>query len=162
MKSANVIAVIATLLPALAIAKSGVGRIQIDAGGERMRTIESPELSQTISIWNGPGTSSDRTSAQSLADWSHGIVEPPAGLPNARITFFCGNAHAPLAPCHVVKYAYDAQAKRGYIYLPGPAEEGYRLNVRHVLRNVEGRWFRATPQWDALMQQPATPRPRGT
>jgi len=162
VKSANVIAVIATLLPALALAKGGVGRIQVDADGGWTRTIESPELGQMISIWNGPGTSSDRTSAHSLADWSRGIVEPPPGLPDARITFFCGDARAPLAPCHVVKYAYDARAKRGYIYLPGPAEEGYGLNVRHVFRDVEGHWFRATPQWDALMQQPAAPRPRGT
>lgn len=150
------------LLPVLAIAKTGVGRIQIDAGAEPSRILESPELGEQVSIWNGPGTSSDRTSARSLADWSRGVVEPPAGLPGVRVTLFCGVARASLAPCQVVKYAYDAQTKRGYIYLPGPTEEGYQLNVRHVYRAVEGHWFRATPQWDALIRQPAVPRPRGT
>ena len=57
---------------------------------------------------------------------------------------------------------YDAQSRRGYIYLPGPADEGYQLNVRHIFRAVEGHWFCATPQWDALMRQPAAPRPHGT
>jgi len=161
VKFVKVIAAMGALLPALAMAKTGVGRIQIDAGSARMRTIESAELGRMISIWNGPGTSSNRTSALSLADWSRGIVAPPAGLPSARITFFCGDERRPLAPCHVVKYAYDPQARRGYIYLPGPAEEGYELNVRHVFRAVEGHWFGATPQWDALMQRPTVPRPPG-
>ena len=78
MKPAKVIAAMGALLPLLAMAKTGVGRIQIDAGAST-RTIESPGLGEAISIWNGPGTSSERTSARSLADRSHGVVEPPAG-----------------------------------------------------------------------------------
>jgi hypothetical protein len=148
-------AVIGALLPVLAWAKTGIGRIEIEAGGSSARTIESPDLARRFSIWNGPGTSSDRTNSQSLADWTPGIVEPPAGLTAARVTIFCGARTATLEPCHVLKYAYDARRKRGYIYLPGPAEAGYQLNVRHVLRGVEGHWFRSTPEWDVLMAAPS-------
>ena len=150
MKSARVIAVIGALLPVLAWAKTPIGRIEIHAG-ENVNTIESPELAKRFSIWNGPGTSSDQTTSQSLADWSPGIVTPSTGLKTARIVIFCRDERAALEPCHVVTYTYDAQRKRGYVYLPGPAEEGYRLNVRHVFRGVEGHWFHSTPQWDALI-----------
>ncbi|MEO8064624.1 MAG: hypothetical protein ABI821_17950 [Pseudomonadota bacterium] len=151
MKSARVMAVIGALLPVFAWAKTGIGRIEIQAGDSAARTIEAPDLARRFSIWNGPGTSSDRTSAHTLADWTRGIVELPAGLAVANVTIFCGDQRAALAPCHLVKYACDAQRKRGYIYLPGPAEEGYELNVRHVLRGVEGNWLRSTPEWDALL-----------
>ena len=148
MKSARVIAVIGTLLPLLAWAKSEIARIEIRTG-----TVvnERADLASRFSIWNGPGTSSDRTSAQSLADWTAGIVELPAGLTISHVTIFCGNERATIEPCHLVKYAYDARHKRGYIYLPGLAEEGYEINVRRVYRGVEGNWFRSTPQWDVLM-----------
>jgi hypothetical protein len=145
-----VIAVIGALLPLVAGAKTEIGRIEIQAG-EFVNTIERPDLARRISIWNGPGTSSEGTTRQSLADWTAGFVELPTGLTIKRVTVFCGNGRAALEPCHLLKYAYDARSRRGFIYLPGPAEEGYRLNVRHVLRGVEGHWFYSTREWDAMV-----------
>jgi hypothetical protein len=150
VKSVRVMAVIGTLLPVFAWAKTDVSRIEIRAGA-RIHTIETADLARRISIWNGPGTSSGRTGPQSLADWSAGSVEPPVGLSAARVTLFCGDRSATAAPCHVVDYAYDERHKRGYIYLPGSGQDGYRLNVRHVFRGVEGHWFNSTREWDVLV-----------
>jgi hypothetical protein len=143
-------AVIGALLPVFVWAKTDVRRIEVRASA-RVETIEPVDLARRVSIWNGPGTSSTRTGPQSLADWSAGSVEPPAGLTAARVTLFCAGESGTAAPCHVVDYAYDARRKRGYIYLPASGEDGYRLNVRHVLRGVEGCWFQSTREWDLLL-----------
>jgi hypothetical protein len=150
VKSVRVMAVIGALLPIVAWTKADVSRIEIRSGA-RVHTIASADLARRLSIWNGPGTSSDRTGPQTLADWSAGGVEPPAGLTAARVTVFCSRESGKAAPCHVVDYAYDARSRRGYIYLPASGEDGYQLNVRHVLRGVEGRWFRSTREWDELL-----------
>jgi hypothetical protein len=57
------------------------------------------------------------------------------------------------ALAYVVFYENDAAAGEGYVYLPGPSDEPYRLNVRSIHRGnrLEGHWFRATPEWQALV-----------
>ncbi|MEJ0084913.1 MAG: hypothetical protein WDO72_04495 [Pseudomonadota bacterium] len=62
---------------------------------------------------------------------------PPAGLAGVRITIFCGNTGTAFEPCHVLRLRLST----------------WRRRVRHVFRNVEGHWFRATSQWDLLMQR---------
>jgi len=49
---------------------------------------------------------------------------------------------------YVVFYEYDPATAKGYIYLPGRTDEWYRVNVSTIFRGVEGRWFRATTEWD--------------
>jgi hypothetical protein len=36
---------------------------------------------------------------------------------------------------------------QGYVYLPGKADEPYRLNTKAIYRGREGNWFRATAAW---------------
>ena len=52
---------------------------------------------------------------------------------------------------YAVKYAYDPVAQRGYIYLPGPTEENYRVNTSTIIHGVEGHWFMASSRWESLV-----------
>jgi hypothetical protein len=54
-------------------------------------------------------------------------------------------------PSYVVFYSYDASTKLGYVYLPGPGERWYALNIGSVWRGVEGHWFRARDDWNATV-----------
>jgi hypothetical protein len=59
---------------------------------------------------------------------------------------------------HVVFYEYDALIGRGYVYLPGKADEWYRLNTAKMAHDgLEGNWFRATRAWDEFLR-PFIPR----
>jgi hypothetical protein len=49
---------------------------------------------------------------------------------------------------YVVTYGYDAATRGGYMYLPGPADPGYRVNVQSIHHGVEGNWFRSADDWE--------------
>ena len=48
---------------------------------------------------------------------------------------------------YVVHYARDPQSGEGFVYLPGPGQEWYRLNASTILRSGDGRWHRAAVPW---------------
>jgi len=51
---------------------------------------------------------------------------------------------------YVVRYAIDPSSERGYVYLPGKGDPGYRDNVFLIYRGVEGNWFHAWDEWEKL------------
>jgi hypothetical protein len=49
---------------------------------------------------------------------------------------------------YVVFYAKHPHTGEGFIYLPAPGEEWYRLNSSTILRNgLEGNWLHASKRW---------------
>jgi hypothetical protein len=46
-----------------------------------------------------------------------------------------------------VFYTPDIGAGPGYVYLPGKGDQHFALNVRTIVRGVEGHWFKATDVW---------------
>ena len=49
---------------------------------------------------------------------------------------------------YVVYYVKRPETGEGFVYLPAPGEEWYRLNVSTILRNgLEGNWLHASPAW---------------
>lgn len=49
---------------------------------------------------------------------------------------------------YVVYYAKHPQTGEGFVYLPAPGEEWYRLNVGTILRDgLEGNWLHASGGW---------------
>lgn len=49
---------------------------------------------------------------------------------------------------YVVVYARNPQTGEGFVYLPAPGEEWYRLNASTILRNgLEGNWLHASKVW---------------
>ena len=62
------------------------------------------------------------------------------------------SANAPAEElAYVVLYENDPSTEQGYVYLPGHADEHFRLNVRTILRGVEGQWLRANRAWQSAM-----------
>jgi len=41
--------------------------------------------------------------------------------------------------------------RTGFVYLPGKADEGYKLTVATIFRGVEGNRFYATDAWNRLL-----------
>ena len=64
------------------------------------------------------------------------FVEPPGWM------------HQGVQKKYVVYYAKHPRTGEGFVYLPAPGEEWYRLNVSTILRNgLEGNWLHASSAW---------------
>jgi hypothetical protein len=49
-------------------------------------------------------------------------------------------------------YALDRRSGKGFIYLPGRGEDGYRGNIGLIIRDDhDGRWHHASETWAALL-----------
>ena len=121
---------IALALPASLTAKGRTVKITISTVDQAAPIeINDPAVGQ-FHVWDGPGTFINDVPQTKgfIIDWSKGAVE-----------------HRPNA--YVVWYEYDPAAGKGYIYLPGKADEGYALNTRSIYRGLEGDWFLATSSW---------------
>ena len=58
----------------------------------------------------------------------------------------------PVKTAYAVSVARDARTGALWLYLPGPGEAGYRLNVGTILRDTQdGHWHRPPQAWaDAI------------
>ncbi len=144
------------------LAKSKTERIEVSRDKVAVATIEGGPA-ERITIWSGPGTKmmlADGTSHMTVtrhdfADWRSGAVEAPRDRPVYSVSFFCKAcepARRDTWRCYGVRYVPDREGERGYIQIPKPGDEEYEVNVRTIYRGVEGQWFRATENWDALMR----------
>lgn len=140
------------MIPARVFAKADISKITIQGGDLKTPiVIIDPKTLPHFNVWTGPGTGgsinvSPKEADRFVIDWSHGVTERPQGLPRYQVSFY---AKWPAERViYVVFYQYDPAAERGYIYLPGKADEWYRLNVSTIFRGVEGHWFRSTIEWD--------------
>jgi hypothetical protein len=133
-----------------AFAKQQTTKIVI-SGGELGKPIEITDANilAKFRVWTGPGTSTNDN--QSLVvDWSYGpIAEPPKALRRYQVSFYAGGPESERV-VYVVCYAFVPGHDPGYIYLPGDSDEYFGLNVRSVFRGVEGRWFKAWSEWEAI------------
>jgi len=110
-------------------------------------------------VWSGPNSgvpigSPQSADSRSFIDWHEGIMEHvPKGMTLYDVSFFhVFNKQPPEGRLtYAVKYAYDPVAQRGYIYLPGPTEENYRVNTSTIIHGVEGHWFMASSRWESLV-----------
>jgi hypothetical protein len=135
-------------IPTLLLAKGNTVKITIK-GCDHKRPIEisDPKILANFRVWTGPGTSSsDRQGL--IIDWSQGPVgEPPQALRRYQVSFHTDPNEQIV---YVVYYAFSLGAEQGYVYVPGESDEWYGLNVRSILRGVEGKWFRAWSTWERV------------
>jgi hypothetical protein len=75
------------------------------------------------------------------------VSEPDGTLPRYTVSFFVETPRNPVRMMYVVYYVRNPQTGQGLIYLPGPGDEWYRLNVRTILRGHEGEWHDADDAW---------------
>jgi hypothetical protein len=151
---------------ALLSAKGTTTRITI-SGGDLSTPIEigQREVVERFNIWAGPGTRmrvrdaatgewrSSEGAEGFIVDWPAGaIAHMPSGLEQYEVSFFVRYRNESAERlAYVVLYKYDASNDQGYVYLPGSADERYRLNTRAIFRGVEGKWFRASPAWQRVV-----------
>jgi hypothetical protein len=125
--------------------------------------ITDPKTLARFNVWAGPGSSwsggkPPRDWVDTLIiDWSQAVTEPPKGLQRYQVSLYAKLPNERLI--YVVFYDYDPAAEHGYIYLPGRTDEWYRLNVGTIYRGVEGRWFRASSDWDNIARSLIRGRP---
>jgi hypothetical protein len=147
-------------MPLTGFAKGNLARIEV-AGTSLAEplTVTDGDVLKQFSIWSGPNSghpigSPQSADSRSFVDWHKGIVDDvPDGMDSYEVSFFCVFARqSPDArQVYWVRYAFDPATKRGYVYLPGPGERNYRLNVSTIIHGVEGHWFNASTRWESLV-----------
>ena len=108
--------------------------------------ITDPMILSDFNVWTGPGTSSNED-VGFIVQWSQTVAPPPARGARYQLSFYTEEKVD--QPSYVVFYSYDASTKLGYVYLPGPGEKWYALNIGSIWHGVEGHWFRARDDWNA-------------
>jgi hypothetical protein len=144
----TVVAALAVLsAPSSLLAKGATVRVVI-TGPDIPQSIEITEASSlsAFNVWTGPGTSSNED-VGFIVKWSQTVAPPPATAVRYQLSFYTEDKAD--QPSYVVFYSYDASTKLGYVYLPGPGESGYTLNIGSIWHGVEGRWLRARDDWNA-------------
>jgi hypothetical protein len=73
-------------------------------------------------------------------------------LPTFEVSFYVRYANRPFNEqtdqlAYIVSYAVDPGTGQGYVYLPGRSDDAYRLNTQAIHRGCEGKWFRASADW---------------
>lgn len=85
------------------------------------------------------------------------MSDRPNGLPAFELSFYVKYANQAFNDetdqlAYIVSYAVDPATGQGYVYLPGKADEPYRLNTKAIYRGREGNWFRANAAWQAAFR----------
>jgi hypothetical protein len=131
-------------------AKSETVKITITGEGlSKPVEITDRSILASINIWSGPGNFKIDGGARipivhdGSILWSQGMVaDPPKGLAKYEVSFYGTFPEERLM--YVLVYEYDSTTMKGYVYLPGRGEKWYEVNVRSILRGVEGHWFHAS------------------
>ena len=168
MRQIAAVCVSLALLIAPVVAKGPTTRIVIkDLDRGNVSEITDRSVLDQFQVWAGRGTYSgppDRTTEGTqgfIIDWQAGVVDQrPSQLRRYEISFYVTRQTAGVSPvadapaeelAYVVLYENDPSTEQGYVYLPGRADEHFRLNVRTILRGVEGQWLRANRAWQSAM-----------
>ena len=130
-------------------------------------TIEGQHLTAPIEI-------TDETSLEPFSPWFRQFIDwkqrriktPPTVEQTYEVSFHLNDRGV----IFVLEYSTDPSGGPGYIYIPGPGEPGYRLNIGTIITgdsdswNPNGQWQHATPEWGTLMRQAIgqSPEPQST
>jgi hypothetical protein len=146
MRKALAAAIILLAASIPAAAKGDTVRIIIK-GGNLAGPIEITGAAVArFNVWSGPGTSPN--SPQGLiVDWSAGEAKPPQGVPVYDIDIVTTRQNP---GTYKVRYILDPTTNRGYVYIPGKADEAYHDNTWLIYRGAEGKWFPAWSEWEDL------------
>ena len=121
-----------------------------------MITIEGQGLTQPIEITEAESLEPFNPWTRGFIDWSRGrITDPPTVEKIYEVSFHLAGR----GKIFILQYSTDLSGGPGYIYIPGPGEPGYRLNIGTIIGgnsdswNPNGQWQHATPEWETLMQR---------
>jgi hypothetical protein len=153
-----VCALLSVALTTTALLAKGVTTRIVMTGGNLTAPlhITDPAVLRGFNVWAGRGTYMNGVEGTQgfIIDWpSWPQASRPDGLTRYQVSFFVRFVNRPLESqadqlAYVVDYEWDAVEAKGYVYLPGPADEFFRLNTSSIHRNgMNGRWFRSTEAW---------------
>jgi len=139
-------------------AKGQTSKITI-SGADLKAPIEISDSSVLLkfNVWSGVGTFSTSSGVTRqgdtgfIIDWPLGVVtQKPKALTRYQVSFYAKFPQERLV--YVVFYEYDPANDKGYVYLPGNADEWYRTNVGSISRGVEGQWFFSNEEWERIVR----------
>lgn len=154
--------VVALLAPASLVAKGVTTKIVItNLANGQAASITDPAIVGRFNVWSGPGVFSGPPDQQAestegfIIDWPAGaLASPPSGLASYEVKFYVRYPRATVDElAYVVRYERNQSSKEGFVYLPGKADEHFRMNARaiHHGAGYEGNWFRASRDWQAAV-----------
>lgn len=158
--AAAVAFLLALTIPTPLFAKGLTTRITLKSADLTIE-ITDPIILSNFNVWSGAGTWMNDVEGTEgfIIDWPAGVVrERPAGLQRFEVSFYVKYVNRPLEGqqeqlAYVVSYDYNPAAEEGYVYLPGKADEWFRLNIRAIGRGRrEGNWFRAASVWQQVVR----------
>ena len=145
------LAIAAALATWLALTSLVVAKGPVD-----MISIEGEELNGTVEITDAASLYSFDPWFRQFIDWKRRQIKtPPAVKDTYEVSFHLNDRGV----IFVLQYSTDPSGGPGYIYIPGPGEPGYRLNIGTIIGgdsdswNPNGQWQHATPEWGTLMRQ---------
>jgi hypothetical protein len=147
-------------IPASLLAKGTIVKITIK-GANLPAAVEITDGGiKDFTPWAGPGVTINgiKQTDGFIIDWKPGpLSSRPNGLQRYEVSFYGKLYGQPPGAkeelVHVVVYEYDPLVGRGYVYLPGKADEWYRINSAAMGHDgLEGNWFRATRAWDDFVK----------
>jgi hypothetical protein len=167
---AAVFAVVILLVAnSLVFAKGVTTRVRI-SGATLAAPVEltGPAILQSFTVWDGPGTFVNDVEATQgfIVDWASGVVtEPETRGESFEVSFYTVDVNGAASRpdehlAYVVRFRMTADG-RGYVYLPGPADPFYGMNVASILRGGEGKWFHSTHEWEQVVRQRIEVAPHG-
>ena len=145
------LAIVAALTAWLALTSPLAAKSPVD-----MITIEGEDLSGTIEITDTGSLYSFNPWIRQFIDWKRRQIKAPPTVKDTYEVSFHSNERGTIFVLH---YSTDPSGGPGYIYIPGPGEPGYRLNIGTIITgdsdswNPNGQWQHATPAWGMLMQR---------
>ncbi|MBI3971761.1 MAG: hypothetical protein HY332_10780 [Chloroflexi bacterium] len=139
------------LLPAsAAFAKSLPDRI----------VVAGPGMVEPIEITDQASLSGFNPWTRGFIAWDRGpVAAPPPAEQTYTASFYLKNGDGARSLIFVLHYRPDSSGGPGYIYIPGPGDEWYRLNIGTIITggsdhwNPNGKWQYATPAWDTVMRR---------
>ncbi|MBI1353295.1 MAG: hypothetical protein GC160_03035 [Acidobacteria bacterium] len=156
---------VAGFLPAALPLQAAHQLIRIDVEGSGLSepvSITNRDALRDFSVWSGPGAYAEGVEETEgfIIDWRAGpSPAPPEGLVRYEARFFEGCYRMDYG-CHggdpalvyVVRYLVDPATGQGFVYLPAPGEKAFETNHTMWRGGREGRWFRASKDWDGYVQ----------
>jgi hypothetical protein len=149
------------LATSLAWGKGAITKIVVESEALRVSVeIVDPAILEMFTIWSGPGvggwdmlkTLPKPEDAKFIVDWTQGIVSgPPSASSRYSVRMYIEGRQSP-QDTYEVEYVTGPADNPGYVYLPGYRDNFGRWNAFQISRGVEGNWFKATTEWEEVVQ----------
>lgn len=118
-------------------------------------TVSGAELAKPVELTDPEAIAAD-VFAGNFAEWNRQRVESPdARLPRYMIELHLRPPRTTASRImYVVTFVWDAENEEGLVYLPGPGERSYNLNISTIDRaGRDGKWHYADPRWSRAITE---------